>query len=313
MEFLGIDVHQAGEQVEQIQRCRERLAGELEALDGAVRASQGFWIGADADHFRERWSALRTGPGLSALEQLSQRADTLETDIEQQETASARDDGGAAGGGSSPDVADDGDNDRGTVDPEVAAAWRGMTDEERRAVAQEIVDAEFEKYGMDSVEIDFDDIKGNGYWREGILGFGQKLAIDEDALSDPDILHTLAHEVRHAAQHEFIERTEPRYSILGDNRNERFEEIEAEHGVTREEIEEWDDNFGLFSYKQAPRRLGDDATPEEQAEYDRKFQEYLDQPVEVDAREGGREFVEDVTMGDLQDFQREADVPVSEP
>lgn len=38
-----------------------------------------------------------------------------------------------------------------------------MTDSERRKVAQEIVDAEFEKYGMDPVEITFKDIKGNGY------------------------------------------------------------------------------------------------------------------------------------------------------
>ena len=315
MEFLGMDVQQVEQHAERMRRGREELGDRLQALDGAVRASQGFWHGPDAETFRDRWGTVHSSLGLPALEQLSRRATSLERDAEEQETASAPEGTGGGGGrGTAADVARDGsDDDRGTVDPEVAAAWEDMTDEERREVAQEIVDAEFEKYGMDPVEIDFDDIDGNGFWREGILGIGRTLKIDENELADPDILHTLAHEVRHAAQHEFIERTEPSYSILGSDKNQEFEEIEDEYGVTREEIESWEDNFGPFSYKSPPDRPDDDAGPEEWDEYHEEFDEYLDQPVEVDARGGGRGFVEGTSLEDLQEFQREAGVPVSDP
>lgn len=311
MEFLGMDVQQVQQHSERIRRGHERLDDALQTLDGTVRTSESFWSGPDADGFRGHWDSMYSGMGRPALDQLAGRADTLDRDVEEQEIASAADGGGPGAGGGAADVADDG-NDRGTVDPEVADAWEDMTDEERRAVAQEIVDGEFEKYGMDPVEISFEEIDGNGLWNNGFMGIGRKLTISEDALSDPDILHTLAHEVRHAAQHEFIARTQPSGSILGDDSRERFEEIEEEYGVTREEIESWEDNFGLFSYKRPPDWPGDEASAEERAEYREEFDEYLDQPVEVDAREGGREFVEDVSLEDLQEFQQEAGVPVSD-
>lgn len=61
-----------------------------------------------------------------------------------------------------------------------------------------------------------------------------------------------------------------------------------------------------------PDALDEDASSEERAEYREDVDRYLDQSVEVDAREGGREFVDGVTLEDLQDLQRDADVPLSE-
>ncbi|MFE7605331.1 WXG100 family type VII secretion target [Brachybacterium paraconglomeratum] len=315
--FLGLDVEQAEEHAERLRSARKVLDGSLRALETTIRSSEGFWRGPDVEAFRGRWGDSVAAPWQDVLDGLADRAQTLIADVDEQVSASEHGESGGAEGGDPTDAADqeDGDSDRGTVDPEVAKDWEGMTDSERRKVAQENVNAEFEKYGMDPVEITFKDIKGNGYWSEGFLFIGGELAIDEDKLADPDILHTLAHEVRHAAQHEFIERTErdPFPSIRGDDRQERFQQIEDEHGVTRDEIEEWGRNFGPFGYKSSPKAPEEGAGEEEWAEYEEEFQEYLDQPVEVDARESGREFVDGLTEEELHEFQRAAGVEVDEP
>lgn len=315
--FMGMDVEQAEQHAERLRRAREALDGSLHALETTIRSSEEFWRGPDAEAFRSRWGETAASPWRDVLDRLTDCAQTLISDVDEQVSASEPDESGGTEDAGSAGAADeaDGGSDRGTVDPEVAEDWMEMTDGERQRVAQEIVDAEFEKYGMDPVEITFKDIQGNGHWREGFLFIGDELAIDEDRLKDPDILHTLAHEVRHAAQHEFIERTEPDPfpSILGDDRQERFQQIEDEHGVTREEIEVWERNFGLFGYKSPPKALEDGASEEERVEYEEKFQEYLDQPVEADARESGREFVEGVTEEELHEFQRAAGVEVDEP
>lgn len=315
-----MDVDHGLEFAERIRTERERLMQQVDALHQNVRRSQAFWVGPDADAFRSTWEAQYSSMAQGIFSGLARSAETLERNIDEQEDASAaRDDGtadgGTAGGGDgAQDVVSDDPRDRGTVDPDVARAWRTMNDEERREVAQEIVDQEFERYGMDPVEITFEGMDGNGYWSEGFWFFGPTLAINEDRLSDPDILHTLTHEVRHGAQHEFIDQTSSssgRPGMLESlRRSEAYEQIEEEHGFTREEIRAWRDNFR--DYHSPPDALGEDPSAEERAEYQEDRDRYLDQSVEVDARKGGREFVDGLTFEDLQDLQRDAEVPISE-
>lgn len=186
-----------------------------------------------------------------------------------------------------------------------------MSQAERERVAQAIVDAEFERYGMEPVEIDFESMDHMGYWREGFFIVGDKLAINQDRLQDPGILHTLVHEVRHAAQHEFIEQTDRSLwdHILRNDKSAEYERIEREHGITREDIEAWDENFG--NRTPAPV-MPENPTPEEYEQYQREYDEYFEQPTEADAQGTGRDLVNDLTFEDLQDYQRDAGVPISE-
>lgn len=327
MQFVGMDVGQVRSAAERVRAGRERLADTLGALEGTVQRSHEFWIGSDGETFRAQWGDVYTTVAQQALAGLENSSRVLEADADEQDAASSGAaevgsvnggavDGRGAGGGQQ-DVVYEGDDprDRGTVDPDVASAWRAMDPEDKHdhheKVAQEIVNAEFERYGLEPVDISFEEMDGNGYWREGFLGLGRKLAINEDMISDPAILHTLAHEARHAAQHEFISQTDRGLIdvIMGNEKVEDYARIEEEFGFTREEIDTWRENFD--DYHSPPDALDDDASAEEQQEYRDAFDRYLDQPVEVDARRGGREFVEGLTLEDLQRYQKAAGVPVS--
>lgn len=238
----------------------------------------------------------------------------LEAEVAAQNEASSAESAGATSGGTAhpPDDATHDatdDVDPGTVDPAIAAAWQSMSDVERRRVAQEIVDAELERYDMEPVEISFWPINGNGYWSEA----RHELAISASELDNPSMLSTLVHEVRHAAQHEFTEQTDtgfpdwmPIIDMSGD-----FARIEAAYGITRVEIEAWRDNFDPRAFTPLPTRPMSGSTMEEWNAYDRECAAYRSQPIEVDARATGDGFVDNLTFEQLQEYQRRAGVPVS--
>ena len=74
-----------------------------------------------------------------------------------------------------------------------------------------------------------------------------------------------------------------------------WEDPEYHHGMTPEEVQEWEDNFD--DYESAPSEEDWEEDPEAaQEQYDR----YFEQPVEVDAREEGAEFVEGMTPEELE-------------
>ncbi|MHA7125862.1 hypothetical protein ACRTEC_05685 [Janibacter indicus] len=155
--------------------------------------------------------------------------------------------GGAADEGQPRDPEEYGD-----LPPEVREAWEGYSEDERRAIVEQIIKERAEHYGTGMPDITWDeDTSGNGAWLED-WWFANEVYINPNILDDPMILHTVYHEMRHAAQHQAI------------------------------------DDADTFWWWKDPEAA--------QEQYDR----YFEQPVEVDAREEGAEFVEGMTPEELE-------------
>ncbi|MDO5094091.1 MAG: hypothetical protein Q4D79_11875 [Propionibacteriaceae bacterium] len=184
------------------------------------------------------------------------------------------------------------DKEYGKLDPAIVKEWEKLSTEDRKRVLQAMVDDELAKYGVDSQKISFEDKEKTSYglWNEGgWFGAGRKLMINQNILDDPQkVMNTAAHEARHAGQHEIIRDTERNvWDYITGNKKEK--ELE-EHGVTREEVDSWKENFD--DYKK----------PEDD------FDAYFNQPVEQDAREAGRDFINSMTPEDFAEYKRKAGV-----
>ncbi|WP_341854921.1 hypothetical protein [Brachybacterium sp. GPGPB12] len=138
--------------------------------------------------------------------------------------------------------------------------------------------------------------------RRGRYGHGS------ESLDSPYGLQIAAHEARHQVQYEMIRRTEadPWDWVTGDDNSEEYAEVERAYGFTRGEIEQWRHEFRPWNYEFPP--IGDPSTPE----YQEQMQDYLDQEVEVNAREREDEFADEFSFEDLQQARRDAGVPVSQ-
>ena len=192
------------------------------------------------------------------------------------------------------------DKERGKLDPAVKEEWGRLSNEKRKKILQAIVDEEFAKDGMKAPKISFKrEGKDGGYgaWYEGgIFGIGRELTINEDRLDDPQILHTAAHESRHAEQHQLVgELNDVSRNPLNDVASwleyQEYRRMLKQHNVTDEEVGEWNHNF--MNYKTS-EKYGKEA--------------YKNQPVEVDAREAGREFVNSLTPEEFEKYKRKAGV-----
>lgn len=165
--------------------------------------------------------------------------------------------------------------------PEVAERWAQLTDAERKAIIDQKIEELAKEYGVDVEDIIWDDtISGNGSWSED----EKAVRLNPDRLSDPDLLHTVAHEMRHARQYEAIE----------DNNDFQFWweddpfDAHEEDGITEEQAEEWEENFD--DYKSP----------------DKDFDAYYNQPVEADARKSGREYLDNLTAAELDRLLKES-------
>jgi hypothetical protein len=185
----------------------------------------------------------------------------------------------------------------GQVSPEVRVRWAGMTDAQRRAALQQMANELAARYGLPATSISFEDLPddiGNylGYWSES----EGKLVIDIDDVADPvNAINTVAHEMRHAGQHEMARDADPGIftdalvwlGVIADP---------FDHpGVTEEQARAWADNFAHY------------VRPED------NFQGYLDQPVESDARASGKEFVDGLTPEQLTEYVRRATAAAPPP
>ncbi len=268
------------------------MRGELEA-----RIVEGDWRGTDADSFRQQWNSNLRGSLEQASRMLAEGASELRRQADEQERTSAP--GGAEGGGLSLAPGDHMDrdnsdpNDDGTLDPRVAQQWAAMDTAERRYILNLLAQEMAAKYDIDVnlVVIDLDDSEGDsrGVWLEDgrfrDLGEGRRwysghtLAIDIDNIDNPQTaLNVVAHEMRHAAQHEMVRDADPGpidSVLIGLGVKDDPWHYDD---VTREQAREWGRNFD--DYKTAE---------------DDGWDAYFDQPVEVDARIAGHNFVEDMT------------------
>ena len=188
---------------------------------------------------------------------------------------------------------------RGVADPQVARDWAGMSEGERRAVLEQMAEELADEYGLEDFTVHIDDLEdrdgdgvdddptldSHGYWSES----DKELHLDVNDLDDPHSINTMAHEVRHAAQHELARDADPgwldqRLIDLGV----RDDPWDPPTGVTRDDAREWGDNFDDYH------------SPEDD------FDAYVNQPVEVDAREAGDEYLDDLDAADLERHRREA-------
>lgn len=300
--FIGMEVDQVRHHARQIADAESTLRERFERLQMDVRSSEGYWRGPDAEEFRAEWEALGSSTYEPTLTRLTDASTRAQDDAEEQDAASANDEAGSGAGAADPEltVQDGQPGDPGyevEIDPEVVEAWEKLEDHERKAIIDELIRREFEKYGMEPPAVVYFDDPGDedgillGSWSEG----EQIMRLNENqyVLSNPNILNTVVHEARHAAQYEMIELANqdrgdiPFYSDWAEDRE--FDRIEREYDITREEIEAWEENYyGEPGYKSAE-------------EYG--FEAYEDQPVERDAREAGEEYVEDLTPEDLESLQ----------
>lgn len=264
------------------------------------------WSGPDLEYFvGQGWpGAERVVQDSSEL--LRAMGEAAVREAGQQDDASA---GGGASGGSGGaagerdrgrgDSAGDDEQDRdpeeyGDLPPEVRQQWDSYDDEQKRMIVRQIIRERAEHYGVDmpSVRID-DSIDGNGVWRELPGPLIDQVVINEDVLEDPMILHTVFHEMRHAGQWEAMRDADPFLP---------WQDPTYDHGFTPEEVQEWKDNQS--DYQPAPTDEEWENDPEAAQE---KYDRYFDQPVEVDAREEGAEFVEGMTPEELDRLLDEAE------
>lgn len=308
MTFQGMDVDQVRDHAQRMTTARQHLLEEHDAVQDRMATLTEIWRGGDAEELRGRWESQIAPAWQGMLEQLLGQAESASTHAEEQDTASAADgaDVGTDSGGTQSvrDFADEaGDV---PVDPQVAAAWRAMTPEQQRAVLEEMVEQEFRRYGIDPVDVTWFSEQPDP--DTGLVTFGswnggdRVLRLNEAMLDQPGLMLTTVHEVRHAAQHEFVQQTEPEFwdfLPFVDSQADDYAAIEEEHGITREEIEAWRENSRPGNYKSTDN--GD------------TYEEYRSQPVEVDAREREDEFAgEELTMDKLRQYQEAAGVEVDE-
>lgn len=169
-------------------------------------------------------------------------------------------------------------DDYGVADPAVAEQWATMTDDERRAAIEEMIEEQAAEAGIPTPSITWEP-ETWGPWGQ-CRGGGTEIALNEGILDDPQMINVVAHEMRHARQYEAID----------DNNDFQFPweddpfDMHREDGITEEQAEDWDENFD--DYKSTSS--GD------------TYEEYFNQPVEVDARDIGKQELEDMTEEELE-------------
>lgn len=322
MTFLGMDVEQADEHAAATRTAQQRIQSILEQLSVRIALSSQHWIGPDAEDFRARWVESGEAPGRDLVTALERSVDDLVRHVQEQEQASAP--GGSTsssagdGGATTGPVTARGERHGGggEVSPEVDSAWKKMSDKDQQKVLQEVVDQELRRYGHDGLTVHFDRNTGySGYWTEFDRRRpfrGEHIVIDRAHALEASSLNTAAHEARHAAQDRWIEETNPSgFWFWRDEKEAEYAEIEENHGITRADVDAFRENDK--DYIEAPKAPPQEAPDEEWRQYQEDYDAYRYQPLEGDAWDEGDRFAEELTVEQLQQYQRDAGVPVTTP
>ncbi len=307
-----------------------RKAGEVDDLAGqASRAAKHLaseWRGPDSDAFARSWQKARTGL-TEVSTNLTSMAKTLDAQAKGQDSTS--EDLGGAGGGSggsgsdgqqayiAPVIDDWGDESQphplfpsvspeemsadkstvdGTLDPAVEERWHQMSREEKEETIRALVQERAEANDVAMPQIDISDLQhtltdeqvkagkepGLGYWDESRDHPLDRptMRIREDQLDNPrQVIAIIGHEMRHAGQREMT-----RDSDMGWlERQFRGEPFTG--GLSPEQVE-------IIGQNNAP---GEYRTADEDG-----FNAYHYQPVEVDARNAGKAYVDGMTVEQLE-------------
>lgn len=313
----GGDPQRMREVSEQLADSAEHLQGITHRGTGLLATLLANWSGLDAQGFAHAWPDARSAL-VRAEATCRAMATGLQQQADEQERASAGRTGAIAGvsagralGTGSPDAlaglrapivtgltdlpltneltapaappppADDPlEGQLGEISPEVAAQWETYTDDERRAILEQMVLEQAEEYGIEPPPIvtfkNTKDLAGEYYDPNLWNGGRGRVVIDDTNLADPDVLNTASHETRHAMQQQAVE--DGTTSWWEDWRGV---EPTYDNGVTPEEVEAWHENQGDYT------------------EWDEDPQGYVDQPLEADAFEEERRRAEELTPEEL--------------
>jgi hypothetical protein len=253
----------------------ERLVGEVQdfarAREFAIGEDGSVTDVADPPTFDNRFFAMEYTDGRRAL------AQQIVADIETILVKAVEADATIADGIPTGHV--DEVDEYGIEDPAVAERWAELSDAERRAVIELMIRELAEESGLDMPEIDWRDESwgSNGSWGEGPP---PTVSLNEGLLDDPRLLHTVAHEVRHGRQHEAVRDVEDRVHWPWDDPFEGH----RDDGISEEQAETWGDNFDDYQSTEDP---------------DVSYDDYRSQPVEQDARDEGRAFLDGLTAEEI--------------
>lgn len=295
----------AGEQLSRAAEHVSQVASTGRSLTDTLAQS---WSGGDAEHFAGRaWPAAerQLAGGVEMLRLMGEAA-VREADEQERASGEGGSAGGAPGGGAPPARGGGGSGDGGAADegqsrdpqeygdlPEgVRDQWATYSEDEKKAIIEQIIRERAEHYGINEPSVDFDDgMSGNGAWQERPI-IWNKVQINEDELDDPMILHTVYHEMRHAAQHEAIRDADTFWW---------WEDPEYAEGMTPEQVQEWEDNFDDYQSPPTQEEWDEDYDAAKE-----KYDRYFEQPVEQDAREEGSDYLEDLTPEELERLLEES-------
>lgn len=257
------------------------------------------WSGEDLERFAQSDWPQADSCLVRAGELLRTMGEQARTQADDQVSGSEGRGGGAGGGaGGGPadtsrrdtEAAEEGQSrdadDYGELPDGMTEVWEGYTTEEREAIAREIVRREAAKYGIEPIPevifVDDPEYTSNG----SLVSHGDgtyTVKINASKLDDPMILHTIYHEVRHAGQHEMVD-NQP--GSIERAINDALGRDDYPDGVTQEQVDAWEENFEDYQ----STKKGD------------TYEEYFEQPVEVDARAEGSEGVEGISPEETDDL-----------
>lgn len=164
------------------------------------------------------------------------------------------------------------DKDRyGHVDPQITAAWSELSDAQRREVLQRMADAYADANGYPRITITFEDLDSGQTITWGDYSDSpQRLRLNAARLDDVHIINTVAHEMEHRGQ----------YQGMGF----RWPWQDERAGMSRAEAERW-------------RQLNSDHVRSKGGpDY---WDYYPNRPIEVHARQSGRDFVNSMSYEDF--------------
>lgn len=187
---------------------------------------------------------------------------------------------------------DGADGSWGDLDPKIAAEWAKMSEDERRAVIDELIEEQAQKYGIDVPTIVYANLPPGsyGYWDEDT----KTMTVNVNDLGSAEaILDTVVHEMRHAGQYEMARDADPGWLTEIFVNAGLIDDPFQHPGVTQEEAREIGENLEDGNYL-SPNDPG--VTQEE----------YENQPSEHDAWHHGGDFIDGLTPEELERLRKEA-------
>lgn len=244
----------------------DRIRTAVDRLIGDARRN---WSGRDLNAFAESWTGQHRTQLSSLRESIEHLANAALRNADEQERASGSD------YPHGPDFVADG------LSREIAQQWQTMGEKEQRLVLQLFADHEADRYGLPHVLITFADLKDGeksnsyGSWNEA----AKMMVIDSTDVDHSRALATIAHEMRHAAQH----------AAIGDTPID----TDGWGAVERGEVEKWRANLADGKYI-SPDKDG-----------------YESQPVEVDARQAAEAALRALSQEDFDRLRQQAGIQLT--